>query len=351
MNMIIHDDGHTNVISVDGLLDETEVFKKTENKGFKYDRFDFIITNPPFGSSIKESEKSYLKNFYLGKKQVDWLDHKNGKITHRNNQSTEVLFIEQCYNYLTEGGYLAVVLPDGILTNSSLQYVRDAIEDWYRIVAVVSMPQTAFAATGAGVKSSVLFVKKHKKNHTNKLKGLKEKIQNDIKSECRYIDKIEQWEQEKKKKIDSLDGFENEKSNLSNKEIKASEAYKEWKAEINQVYIDKIIELQEEMGFAYQEAKANKLPDYPIFMAIAENIGYDATGKSSAKLVSKNELIDGNYKYIIEQLSHDLYDERVRKKYDLHDDKEELATKKEVLPAGILLELTNFINEVEDGKI
>ena len=32
----------------------------------------------------------------------------------------------------------------------------------------------------------------------------------------------------------------------------------------------------------YQQTKQSKLPDYPIFMAIAEEIGYDATGKKTA---------------------------------------------------------------------
>jgi type I restriction enzyme M protein len=86
----------------------------------------------------------------------------------RDSQSTEVLFLEQCHKFLTEHGYLAVVIPDGILTNSSLQYVRDNIEEMYRIVAVVSMPQTAFSATGAGVKSSVLFVRNTRKSKPKK---------------------------------------------------------------------------------------------------------------------------------------------------------------------------------------
>ena len=351
MNMIIHDDGHTNVISVDGLIDEKQVFETTKNKGFKYNNFDFIITNPPFGSSVKENEKSYLKNFFLGKKQVDWLDYKNSKVTFRNNQSTEVLFIEQCYNYLAEDGYLAVVLPDGILTNSSLQYVRDAIEDWYRIVAVVSMPQTAFSATGAGVKSSVLFVKKYKKAHTAKLQALKETIQNSIKAEFDYLNTIAQWEKEKKTKIDKMDGFTNPNGLVTIKEIKASEEYKTWKTEVSQEYSDKITELQEEMTVRYQEERAKQLPDYPIFMAIADNIGYDATGKTSAKLVSKNEVIEGNYKWVTEELSHDLYDERITKKYDIHNDKEELSTKKEIINAGILKELRNFITAVDNGTV
>jgi type I restriction enzyme M protein len=52
----------------------------------------------------------------------------------------KILFIEQCGYYLAEGGYLAIVIPDGILTNSSVQYVRDEVEANFRIVAVVSMP-------------------------------------------------------------------------------------------------------------------------------------------------------------------------------------------------------------------
>ncbi|HPI20753.1 MAG TPA: N-6 DNA methylase, partial [Candidatus Kapabacteria bacterium] len=42
MNMIIHDDGHTNVISTDGLLKSDAIIKKSGNKEFKYESFDFI---------------------------------------------------------------------------------------------------------------------------------------------------------------------------------------------------------------------------------------------------------------------------------------------------------------------
>lgn len=353
MNMIIHDDGHTNVISVDGLIDEEAVLKAVDykNNGFKFGRFDFIITNPPFGSSVKLNEKSYLQNFYLGKKEPDWLDYKGAKTDYRNNQSTEVLFIEQCYNYLNEGGYLAIVIPDGVLTNSSLQYVRDAIEEWYRLVAIVSMPQTAFSATGAGVKSSVMFLRKHKKSHTIELQNLKSKIQTEIKNEFEYLPTIDKWEREKKNKIDALEGFTNPSKLVSIKEIKASDEFKTWKAEVNQEYVEKISELQEEMTARFQEERSKQLPDYPIFMAIAENIGYDAVGKNTSKLISRNEEIEGNFKTITEYLSHDLFDERVSKKYDVHNEKEELSTKKEIIPSGILKELLNFINSINNERL
>jgi type I restriction enzyme M protein len=61
MNMIIHDDGHTNVVAADGLLPPDEIRAKTKNEGFDIGRFDFILTNPPFGSTVKQTEKAYLK--------------------------------------------------------------------------------------------------------------------------------------------------------------------------------------------------------------------------------------------------------------------------------------------------
>jgi type I restriction enzyme M protein len=43
MNMIIHDDGHTNVVASDGLVLDTELREKTNNPGFMYGRVDLII--------------------------------------------------------------------------------------------------------------------------------------------------------------------------------------------------------------------------------------------------------------------------------------------------------------------
>ena len=296
MNMIIHDDGHTNIISADGLLPikdikdkdgnilQQGIYSRTQNKGFSYDRFDFIITNPPFGSSIKQLEQAYMHQYGYALKDVDWLNPKSKK-TVRDNQSTEILFIEQCHRFLTEGGYLAIVIPDGVLTNSSLQYVRDGIEEKYRIVAVVSMPQTAFQSTGAGVKSSVLFLKKHLKDVTEKIQNQKITLQDNIKDNNNYSKKLQQFGNKKKQCIKELKGFENPEG-LEGKALTQSEPYKEWKKGVNAKYKEKIDILKETLSEKYLEEKQKSLDDYPIFMAIAEDIGYDATGKPT----SKNEL-------------------------------------------------------------
>lgn len=109
MNMIIHDDGHTNVISTDSLRKFDEI--TNIHREFKKNHFDILLTNPPFGATVKSTEKDYLDKYELGK--------------NKKNQKTEILFIERCLDFLKPNGKMAIVLPDGILTNSSLQYVRD----------------------------------------------------------------------------------------------------------------------------------------------------------------------------------------------------------------------------------
>jgi len=148
MNMIIHDDGHTNVISTDSLKNVDEITK--QHKGFKKNHFDILLTNPPFGAQVKSTEKDYLDKYELGK--------------NKKNQKTEILFIERCLDFLKTNGKMAIVLPDGILTNSSLQYVRDFLMEKSHILAVVSLPQFAFTHFGAGVKSSLVFLRKKKES-------------------------------------------------------------------------------------------------------------------------------------------------------------------------------------------
>ena len=264
MNMIIHDDGHTNVIAADGLLPSDELIKKRNKQGFEYDRFDFIVTNPPFGSVIKQTEQAYMREYGFAMKSEDWLNPKT-KATLRESQSTEVLFIEQCHRFLRDGGYLAIVVPDGILTNSSLQYVRDGIEEKYRIVAVVSMPQTAFQATGAGVKSSVLFLRKHAAKTTEDIRHIKQCLQDDLLREKRFSKQLDTWENEKKAALKALN--------------KSANDFDTQKKLISDEYSEKLNAFREELEESYQSEKQAKLANYPIFMAIAENIGYDATGK------------------------------------------------------------------------
>ena len=202
MNMIVHDDGHTNIIGHDALEplpiigkrnqgffdilglysatvrnsetgEDEEVIKRNETKGFSK-----IPTNPPFGAVVKEELHSYLKSYelsrFIGKENAKddddaedtTADSKAGtkSIKQRASVKTEIIYCERVWQLLKPGGQAAVVLPDGILTNSSLQGVRDWLLERFKLLAVVSLPQLAFAHFGAGVKSSVVFLEKRKAN-------------------------------------------------------------------------------------------------------------------------------------------------------------------------------------------
>jgi len=166
-----------------------------------------------------------------------------------------------------------------------MQYVRDNLEELYRIVAVVSMPQTAFTATGAGVKSSVLFLRKHKLKQTEKISDQKARLKEGLKTDNQYIATIEKWEKDKAEAIKKLEQTAKKAAltitkTLSKKEI--AEIIQADKSAIQAAFTDKVNLLKEELTEKYFIAKQSTLDDYPIFMAIAEDIGYDATGRSTA---------------------------------------------------------------------
>lgn len=276
MNMIIHDDGHTNVVAADGLLPINEIAMKTWNKGF-LEPFDFILTNPPFGSTIRQVEHAYLALYGLSVKMADWLNPKS-KAAQRPGVTSEVLFLEQCWHFLADGGYLAIVIPDGVLTNASMQYVRNWLMEKFRVLAVVSLPQTTFMSTGAGVKSSVLFLRKRSEEVSNRLRDAKLALQADIVANGRLVTRHTAIEKKHKAAIRDLDR-KPEFAGLSAKERRANADYKAACAIIDLETEKALTGLREELGRQYEEKAGGIFPDEEIFMAIAEDIGFDATGK------------------------------------------------------------------------
>lgn len=149
MNMILHGDGHTNVTCADALQPIAHLTQR--NPGIVDESFDIVLTNPPFGAQVALSEKPYLATYQLATQ--------GARV--RRNQKTEILFLERVWQLLKSGsGRAAVVLPDGLLTNSSLQYVRDYLLERFFLLAVVSLPQTTFMHFGTGVKASLVILRK-----------------------------------------------------------------------------------------------------------------------------------------------------------------------------------------------
>jgi type I restriction enzyme M protein len=120
------------------------------------DKFDLILTNPPFGSVVKRG-MGYLEQFDLWKYI--------GKST--TGIKIEILYLERIHSLLKSGiGRTAIVLPDGILSNSSLQSVRNWLLSHFQLLAVVSLPPCTFTNYGTGVKTSIVFLRRLKDNET-----------------------------------------------------------------------------------------------------------------------------------------------------------------------------------------
>jgi len=151
-DMFMYGDGHSNIRCTDGLGDWAIY------ADIKPMSFSICVTNPPFGSKIKD--KNVLQRFNLGK-------GKNRK-TIRKGQKKEALFLERCLEFLQPGGKLAIILPEGILENTSDSYIRNWYRNVAKIIAIISLPEYTFIPFGANVETSILFLRKWKKDE-NKL--------------------------------------------------------------------------------------------------------------------------------------------------------------------------------------
>lgn len=107
-------------------------------------QIDVIITNPPFGSDF--SDAIALKDYMLAQ----------GRVTRRRG----ILFIERCWTLLRDAGILSIIIDEGVLNQPHARDVRRFILENFDILAIISLPETAFLPY-ATVYSSILVLKKN----------------------------------------------------------------------------------------------------------------------------------------------------------------------------------------------
>lgn len=105
-------------------------------------QFDFVITNPPFGSKIKVL-KGDSKHFELGYqwKKIDGQFVKTAKVKETEPQE---LFIERCLQLLKSGGKLVIVLPETYFHAPSKKHVLDFLIKNNNILAIIDLPHNTF---------------------------------------------------------------------------------------------------------------------------------------------------------------------------------------------------------------
>ena len=287
MNMIMHGDGHGGVHHHDGLLNVNGIFEN---------RFDIILTNPPFGARVEKDLKiseadrftdetkiaayveRYGEEYKKALRQVNDNINKSLLSLYKIDSSlTEVLFIERCLNLLKPGGRMGIVLPEGVLNNTNLQKVRDFVEGKAKILLIVSIPQDVFISSGATVKPSLLFFKKFTEEEADAYSQMLNHAQLEVASKYQ-------------KEVDSL----KEKLKQRESEVLSKEEKKAYRA--------KLKALQEKIEAEVKTIVKEKF-DYEIPIAEIQKAGISTIGTEI-----ENELIPLAIEFTLYRIANKLWD-------------------------------------------
>ena len=148
-DMMLHDDGHTNIRNQDALLsfdNYPDIIALREDGKQDPGVFDIVVTNPPFGSIMKQEVMAMLGRFDLGHK--------------KKSLPLEILGLERSLHFLKPGGRLAIVLPEHLMKGKNGLFVRKWLQDIAHIKALFFFPEEAFTPFGAMVKTCLCILKK-----------------------------------------------------------------------------------------------------------------------------------------------------------------------------------------------
>jgi type I restriction enzyme M protein len=280
MNMIMHGDGHGGVHHHDGFINVNGIFEG---------RFDIILTNPPFGANVEESdiilesdigtdeeaERLYSREFgkvYIeaqarvraakGKPIASLFElPKNSTGKRIGKTKTEILFIERCLSLLKSGGRMGVVLPEGVFNNPSLAYVREFCENRAYIKAVISLPQETFFSIGASVKASLLFMQKF--TEKEKIEFDKKRTAAEAETRAKYKEEIER---------------ETARLNTEIEAAKGTRDTKQCKALRDELHRFKRA-IEDRIKIEFRALSKERFP-YAVFLYEAEKVGVTSTGEA-----------------------------------------------------------------------
>jgi hypothetical protein len=111
LNMFLVGDGHTNMVD-----------DNTLSKNFNAEKYDYVITNPPYGAGTIRAETNAI-----------------------SSNRTEIAFLCKIIQVIKDGGEACIILPDGVLENPSLSMLRKEVLEKCTIKAIISLPKFAFA--------------------------------------------------------------------------------------------------------------------------------------------------------------------------------------------------------------
>lgn len=109
---------------------------------------DVLLTNPPFAGEIDDPSVIAVYD-----------SQRSRGASKKGAVGREHLFVERAVHLLAPGGRMAIVVPQGILANSTAAYLRKWVMSRCRVLAVVGLHPFAFLPY-TGVKTAVLFLER-----------------------------------------------------------------------------------------------------------------------------------------------------------------------------------------------
>ncbi len=152
MNMVMNNDGSGQLYQANSLANPHSWDDEGARERVGLGAFDALFTNPPFGANILITDEETLSQYDLAarwrldKATAIWERvEKKGVVQLQKAVPPEILFVERCVQFLKPGiGRMAIVIPNGILNNPALGYIRQWLLRNTQVLAVVDMHRDLF---------------------------------------------------------------------------------------------------------------------------------------------------------------------------------------------------------------
>lgn len=152
MNMVMNNDGEGGLFQANTLANPHTWSEELRRSPLNLGSVDVLVSNPPFGANIVIDDEDILNQYELAATwerddEGGWniRRDKHGVPQLQKSQPPEILFIERNIQFLKPGtGRMAIVIPNGILNNPGLAYVRHWLLRHVQVLAVVDMHRDLF---------------------------------------------------------------------------------------------------------------------------------------------------------------------------------------------------------------
>ena len=145
-----------------------------QNKDLK--KYKLVATNPPFGKG-RDLKTGAKGKWDLPRETIELYEtykakispNKKGEIKYPNSMDMGVLFLENAYKILEEGGRMGIITSNSIASIKEWQNIRKWLIKRMRIVATFDLPANTFGETG--VATTIIIAYKPKKDEKHLLEN------------------------------------------------------------------------------------------------------------------------------------------------------------------------------------